>query len=71
MAAAARRRAALWSVLGTDLAIFILAKPLRGPQGRAIAASTPIVALLRQPRDSDQAGVSLAHKKEDRLDWEF
>ena len=71
MAAAARRRAAVWSVLGTDLANFILAKPLRGPQGRAIPASTPILTLLEQPRDSDQAGVSLAHKKEDRLDWGF
>ena len=44
---------------------------LCGPQGRAIPASTPILTLLEQPRDSDQAGVSLAHKKEDRLDWEF
>ena len=70
MAAAARRRAALWSVLGTDLANFILAKPLRGLQGRAIAASTPLT-LLEQRRDSDKAGVSFAHKKEDRLDCGF
>ena len=71
MAAAARRRAAVWSVLGTDLANFILAKPLRGPQGRAVPALLPILTPLEQPRDSDQAGVSFAHKKEGRLDWEL
>jgi hypothetical protein len=47
------------------------AKPLRGLQGRAIPASTPILTLLEQRRDSDKAGVSFAHKKEDRLDWGF
>jgi hypothetical protein len=71
IAAQTVRRAALWSVLGTDLANFILAKPLRGLQGRAIPASTPILTLLEQRRDSDKAGVSFAHKKEDRLDWGF
>ena len=63
MAAAARRRAALWSVLGTDLANLILAKPLHCPQGRAIPASLPILTLLERPRDSIRQGFHLPTRK--------